>query len=190
MFVGHVGLALLARARRTGPSFWVLLAAALGPDWLELPFRLAHVAPGRVLMLTHSLLATVVCAALAAASYGIARRDRTGAMLVAAVWLSHWPADLLTGVKPTWPGGPSLGISLYARPELDLLIEIGIALAAWTVYALRCRPARGVMLGVPALLMALQVAFAHQHRLGGAWKQVLLQGVVARVRARLDSVSG
>jgi hypothetical protein len=190
MFVGHAGLALLARARRTNPSFWVLLAAAFGPDWLELPFRLARAPYGRVVMLTHSLLATVVCAALAAAAYAAARRDRAGAMLVAAAWLSHWPADLLTGVKPTWPGGPSLGVSLYAHTGLDMLVEVGIALAAWVVYAQRHRPARGTALGVPALLVALQVAFANQGRLGGSWKQEVLQGVVARVRARLDSASG
>jgi hypothetical protein len=115
MFVGHAGLALLARARRTGPSFWVLLAAA-------------------------------------------------------------------------W--GPSLGISLYAHPGLDLLVEVGIAIAAWAVYAQRHRPTRGVLLGVPTLLVALQVAFANEGRLGGSWKHELLQGVVARVRARLDSASG
>jgi hypothetical protein len=190
MFVGHAGLALLARARRTGPSFWVLLAAAFGPDWLELPFRLARVPFGRVLLLTHSLLATVACAVVGAVAYGVARHDRTGALLVAAAWLSHWPADLLTGLKPTWPGGPSLGISLYAHPGLDLLVEVGIAIAAWAVYAQRHRPMRGVLLGVPTLLVALQVAFANQGRLGGSWKQELLQGVVARVRARLDSASG
>ena len=63
-------------------------------------------------------------------------------------------------------------------------------MTAWAVYALRHRPARGPVLGAPALLAALQLAFAHPDRLGGAWTQERLQGVVARVWARLDSVSG
>jgi amino acid transporter len=44
----------------------------------------------------------------------------------AAVWLtyvSHWPADYITGLKPTWPGGPTVGLYLYARPIPEFFVE-------------------------------------------------------------------
>jgi len=82
-----------------------------------------------------------------------------------AVWLtyaSHWPADFITGLKPTWPGGPIVGLNVYSRPGLDFGIESVVVALCWIAYR-RSLPAvarkRVVGLLVPVGLIAMQIAF-------------------------------
>jgi hypothetical protein len=183
MFVGHAGLALLAGSRRASPPLPVLLAAAYGPDWLELGPRLLSWAPARVAVVTHSLAATVVAGVLAALAWWLVRRDRTGAVLVALAWWSHWPADFATAVKPTWPGGPRVGLGLYSHGAADLLLESALVLAGWLAWRRWRRPSRLRAVATPALLILLQLAFVNQERLAlGDWKNRALEGIVDGVR--------
>jgi hypothetical protein len=184
MFVGHAGVALLAAGRRAAPPLPVLLLAAYGPDWLELPWRLAGWEPARVALVTHSLVATLLAGALAGAAWWIARRERTPAVLVALAWWSHWGADFVTAVKPTWPGGPAVGLGLYGHAVADLLVEGVVLLAGWWAFARRERPRRTVAVLAPAALLVLQLAFVNQHRLPfGDWKSRVLSGIAGHVRS-------
>ncbi|HYD51407.1 MAG TPA: hypothetical protein VEA99_02220 [Gemmatimonadaceae bacterium] len=191
MFVGHTGLALLLAGRRATPPLWLLVVAAYGSDWLELPARLAGWSPERTMALTHSLAATLVAGALAGALHLLAARDRSSAALVAVAWWSHWAADFVTASKPAWPGGPHVGLGLYDHGAADLLIESAVVVAGWIAFARRRRPPRAARLLAPAALVALQLAFVNQHRLAaGDWKQRVLQSIVARVRGRVPRVDG
>jgi membrane-bound metal-dependent hydrolase YbcI (DUF457 family) len=158
MFVGHAALALLVKARRRRPSLVVLGAAAFGPDLVEWAFAAA----GRHnRILSHSLIAVALGAVLAGLAYGRFARGSFGdAIAVAGLWASHWPADFLTGVKPTWPGGPDAGLNLYSVPLVDLVFETVLVLVAWAVYR-RSLSAnrRGRWLWLPLGLIAAQGVF-------------------------------
>ena len=101
-------------------------------------------------------------ATLAALIYALVRRNLADAGVVWLTYASHWPADYLTGYKPTWPGGPWLGQMLYARPTTDLLLESLLVLVCWLVYrralppAARRHPASYL---IPIGLIAMQLAF-------------------------------
>jgi hypothetical protein len=43
-------------------------------------------------------------------------------------------ADYATGLKPTWPGGPWIGLQLYQRPAIDLAVEAIVIVIGWLVY--------------------------------------------------------
>jgi hypothetical protein len=55
-------------------------------------------------------------------------------LVVAAVVASHAVADFMTGLKPTWPGGPMIGLELYHHPVFDFAIEGLVIVAGWLLY--------------------------------------------------------
>src|ERR1044071_6189996 len=117
MFVGHAALALGVKAVRKRPPVLLPLGVAFGPDIVEAAFAAAghH---NRVL--SHSLVAVGLGALLASLAYArVAKAPLPDALAVAGLWISHWPADVITSVKPTWPGGPDVGLNLYTVPVLD-----------------------------------------------------------------------
>jgi membrane-bound metal-dependent hydrolase YbcI (DUF457 family) len=85
-------------------------------------------------MLSHSLPAVAVLSAVLALVYFAAARDVAAAALVAAIVVSHAVADYTTGLKPTWPGGPFVGLQLYRQPILDFVLEAGVIVGGWLVY--------------------------------------------------------
>jgi hypothetical protein len=48
--------------------------------------------------------------------------------------VSHAAGDYLTGLKPTWSGGPMIGLELYRRPLIDFVIESTVVVCGWLVY--------------------------------------------------------
>ena len=74
-----------------------------------------------------------VAAVLALASY-LVTWDRGVAALCGSVAVSHLRADYVTGLKPTWPGGPTIGLDLYSRPLGDLAVETGVLVFGWLLY--------------------------------------------------------
>lgn len=134
MYAGHLGVSIAAsRLRRTIP-IWLLLVAAQLPDWVDAGLCIAHVSRGTLGMLSHSVPSVLGAALLLGALYAVSSRDTAGALLIAAVVLSHFAADFLTGLKPTWPGGPVIGLQIYSMPLIDLLLEIGTIAVGWRVY--------------------------------------------------------
>jgi membrane-bound metal-dependent hydrolase YbcI (DUF457 family) len=112
--------------------------------------------------ISHSLVSIGIGAAIVALLYFFATRARGDALVVWLTYASHWPADFITGIKPTWPGGPMVGLYLYKQPVADTIIESCLVLVCWLVYR-RSLPAtsrnRAVGLLVPIGLIAMQIAF-------------------------------
>ena len=159
MYIGHVGAALGAKRARQSIGLLVLLIATYAPDWVDTGLCLAG-ANNPEGMLSHSIPAIALLALLAFAAYAIAARDWKGALVVAAVIVSHMFLDWITGYKPTWPGGPMVGLRLYDRPIADFLAE-GLVIAIGAVFYARTLPPRrrpwidvSIMLGA---LLTLQL---------------------------------
>jgi hypothetical protein len=72
----------------------------------------------------------------------------------------------VTGLKPTWPGGPIIGLQLYAHPLGDLVVETAVLVIGWLVYRRSLPPesrshrlswALLLLLGAAQLLAVLQL---------------------------------
>ena len=133
MYTGHLGLALGAKGLKGDAPLWMLVFAAQACDWVQAVACV--VAPaGESAMWSHSVPAVLVLAlALTLAAY--ARTRGVGvALLIGAVTLSHALADYVTGWKPTWPGGPMIGLDLYDVPAADLVLEAAVVAVGWILY--------------------------------------------------------
>ena len=158
MYVGHVALALGARAMRRDLPLWLLVLVAQGCDWayvlfsFALPHRLAegwsHAYPGALL-----------AASVLALSVGVWRWSVGAGLLVLALYLSHPLADFVTGYKVFWAGGGRMGLLLVERPSLNFVVQASLvvlcAIGYWS--SLPGRRRRGVVLPV-ALLLLLQAS--------------------------------
>lgn len=139
MYVGHVGIALALRAQRSAPPLWILVLAAQGPDWGDAVLGALHRHPDPSAG-PHSLPMVAAGALVAAVIAFVAMRrqydERAGvaAGLAAAAYLSHWIADLVTGIKPTWPGGPVFGLALYGHALRDFVVEAIVACFGWWLW--------------------------------------------------------
>jgi hypothetical protein len=171
MYIGHVGIALGARGVVRSAPLWLLLLAAQACDWVEL--LVSWVAPYRdASTWSHSWLAVGIGTLLFGALAFRLTHSLSGWAACSLTYLAHAPADYLTGLKPTWPGGPKAGLLLYDRPVTDFAVEITIVLVGWILY---CRslppgaPLRWPAWATLALLAALQgtadVVFARGGRL-------------------------
>lgn len=160
MFAGHAAIAALAGASRPRIPFWPLLLAAYAPDALEIGYHAFGVEHASAMAWSHSITAMVIGGIV----FGLAtlawHRRRDAAFLAAAVYSSHWLADLLTGEnKPTWHGGPGMGFGLYQVPAADFAIEAALVVGAAVLYQWR-RPAQTRRIVLAAVvLVALQLGF-------------------------------
>ena len=163
MVAGHAGLALLAKAARPRIRIAVLLPITFAPDILESLFDvLGH----HNRELSHSLVSVGLGATIVAIIYFLTTRATSEAFVVWLTYVSHWPADFITGIKPTWPGGPDVGMHLYERPLADAVLECAIVVACWIVYR-RSRirsvapaaPGRTATPLVPIGLVVVQIVF-------------------------------
>ena len=159
MYAGHAALALLAKGIRPRISLAVLVPVAFGPDWIEW-FLSATGRENRAL--SHSLVSVAICATIVAAVYWSFTRAPVDACIVWLTYASHWPADFITGIKPTWPGGPDVGLLLYDNPFVDTIVEWTLVVLCWLVYR-RSLPAqnrnRPLAYLIPIGLCALQIGF-------------------------------
>jgi hypothetical protein len=158
VYAGHAAVALALRRREPRLPILPLVIAAFGPDWLELLFMIPHKREGMAVF-THSIPAVLIGGALAAALYAATRRPGAGTIFLA--WTLHWPADLVTGLKPMLLREPLIGLDLYKVPAVDFALESVVVVIGCALYA-RGLPPRGdlrrvvVMLG--AALIAMQAA--------------------------------
>lgn len=140
MFIGHFALALAAKRAAPAASLGTLIFAALFLDILWPLLVLAGVervkiAPGDTAFTplafthypySHSLLTSAAWAALFAGVYFVLRRDLRGALVVAALVVSHWVLDAASHRPdlPLYPGGEVLvGLGLWNSVAATLLIE-------------------------------------------------------------------
>ena len=134
MYAGHVGIAIGAKGLRKSIPLWFLIVASQLPDWADASLCLANIRTPIPGMYSHSLPAIGILALAAAAAYCVIERDVSGIILVIAVVVSHAAGDYLTGLKPTWSGGPVIGLELYRRPVIDFLVESVVILGGWLLY--------------------------------------------------------
>src|SRR5512134_1968969 len=116
MFVGHFGVALAAKKVAPGPSLGTLVLAALlvdgiWPVFMVLGWEKVEIVPGITAVsplafvsypYTHSLVAGLLWGAALAVAYFVWRRDRAGALWLAALVLSHWVLDFISH-RPDMP---------------------------------------------------------------------------------------
>jgi hypothetical protein len=134
VYAGHVGFALTAKGFRSSLPLWVLIIASQLPDWADATVCIAgfrSVTPG---MYSHSFPAIAILTVLGVAVYLVATRDVIGSGFVAALVVSHALGDYVTGLKPTWQGGPMIGLRLYQHPQWDFVVEAIVILIGWLVY--------------------------------------------------------
>ncbi|HEX9493264.1 MAG TPA: metal-dependent hydrolase [Thermoanaerobaculia bacterium] len=165
MYIGHVGAALAAKRVRGSIGLLVLLVATYTPDWVDAGLCVTGVYNPQE-MLSHSIPAVLLFALVGFVAYAVATRDWTGALVIAAVILSHLLLDWITGYKPSWPGGPMIGLQLYDHPLADFVAEGVVILAGALLYG-RTLPARrrpwvdiSIMLGA-LLSLQLTIDIAH-----------------------------
>jgi membrane-bound metal-dependent hydrolase YbcI (DUF457 family) len=132
MYVGHVGAALGAKRIAPAVAMGTLLLATYLPDWVDAALCLT----GRyhdAQMYSHSIPAALVLAALAGATQ-LRRLDVRAALVVAALVISHVVLDYITGIKPTWAGGPFIGLEMYRHPLADFVVEAIVIVTGWMFY--------------------------------------------------------
>lgn len=155
MLTGHIAVAIGAHGLRNTVPLWLLILASQLPDWADASLCIAGIRSSMPGEYSHSLVAVGILA-LAAGLFTFAMsRDARGSFLVAAVVITHAAGDYLTGSKPTWPGGPSVGLLLYDRPVLDFILESAVLLGGWTLYQRSLRPLRQYSRASFALLYTL-----------------------------------
>lgn len=94
------------------------------------------------------------------------------ARILALLVVSHLVGDFVTGLKPTWSGGPLIGLRLYSRPILDFIFESLVICWGWWMYRTTFRPAnrnsfalRFMLIGLIALQGVADIAFVVVPRL-------------------------
>ena len=160
MYVGHAALALLAKAKRPRVPIAVLVPVAFAPDWIE---WIAAAFGYHNSIISHSLVSVGIGSTVFALAYWLATRAAADAAAVWLTYVSHWPADFITWVKPTWPGGPMVGLRLYQHPIWDVLLETVLVIVAWMAYRGSLEPEvqrRSITALIPLGLIAMQIGFA------------------------------
>jgi membrane-bound metal-dependent hydrolase YbcI (DUF457 family) len=156
MLVGHYAAAFVAKRIESGASLGTYVLAAMLADLAWCLFLLAgieHVQfkPGSGaanylaawdVPWSHSLLMSVVWAALLTAIYVSGRRDTRAARILFAVVVSHWVLDVITDWEmPLAPGvRQTFGFGLWASVPATLVVEGGFWLAAMVLYLRATRP--------------------------------------------------
>jgi hypothetical protein len=156
VYLGHVGIALGAKGMRPGIALLVLLLATYAPDWVDAGLCVMGAYDPRG-MFSHSFPAVALLGAFAVAAYGLHARDPVGGLIVGAVIVSHGLLDLITGYKPTWPGGPMIGLGLYRQPLADLVVESVVIAIGVLLYRRTLPPRSRPWIDVAAMLGALLV---------------------------------
>ena len=159
MYVGHAAIAALLKGKRPRIPIALLVPIAFAPDWIDSFSHVVH-RPGAIV--SHSLVSVVIGATLCWLLYWLWSRDAGDALVVWLAYASHWPADYITGVKPTWPTGPMVGLGMYSRPGWDLLVECVLVVICWLFYR-KSLPAesrrRSIGLLIPLGLIGMQIVF-------------------------------
>lgn len=172
MFIGHFAPALVAAARPKAAGLGTLFVAAqfvdIGFAMLLFPgIEAMRIIPGISAMnpmdlyhmpYTHSLLGTLIWAAIFGIGVRLATRRTAAAVGAALVVLSHWFVDLLVHIPDLTLYGapPRLGLGLWNQPLIAMTLEILLIGGALLYYARRTRtPSGNGRLWLLAALLAL-----------------------------------
>lgn len=153
MLAGHFGIAQFGKGARRDLPIALLLVAAYLPDLVRIPLSLTI---ERYEVWSHSILTVAGMGLLLGIFWLLRGGSWMAAAVLAAVCVLHWPADVLTGCKPTTFDGPWLGLVSYRRPVNDLLVEGALLVGGWLFARRRGFPIAKRWL---ALAVTAQLAF-------------------------------
>jgi len=172
MFIGHFAPAMIAARHKDAPSLPVLFIGAQLVDWAFFGLLLTgaekmRVTPGISVMnpmdlyhmpYTHSLLGSAIFALVFGALLFAATRSRTGALIAAAVVLSHWFLDLLVHVPDLTLAGspPKLGFGLWNHPSIEMPLELALTFGSLWLYAKVAQPKALPLASLAGVLLLLQ----------------------------------
>jgi membrane-bound metal-dependent hydrolase YbcI (DUF457 family) len=152
MFIGHFGIGLAVKPLAPRVSLgWLFFAAQfidlLWPAFLLIGIERVQIVPGATVVtplvfehypFSHSLAAVFCWAVLVGCGYLLIRRERTGAIVLAALVISHWLLDAIVHQPdlPVFPGGAQMiGLDAWASLPLTLAIEVTLfGLGAWLYF--------------------------------------------------------
>lgn len=152
MFIGHFGVGFGAKAAAPQISLGTLFIAAqfldlLWPTLLLLGLETVQIAPGQHGLtplvfdhypISHSLLAVLGWAVAMAILFLALRRDKRGALILAALVVSHWLLDAIVHRHdlPLYPGSPfEIGMGFWDSVPITLAIEVPLFLLGVWLYA-------------------------------------------------------
>jgi len=172
MFIGHFAPAMIAARHKDAPSLPVLFIGAQLVDWAFFGLLLTgaekmRVTPGISAMnpmdlyhmpYTHSLLGSAIFALVFGVLIFAATRNRTGALIAAAVVLSHWFLDLLVHVPDLTLAGspPKLGLGLWNHPSIEMPLELALTFGSLWLYAKIAKPKALPLASLAGVLLLLQ----------------------------------
>jgi hypothetical protein len=156
MFIGHFGLGFAAKRVAPRVSLGTAFLAAqfldlLWPTFLLLGIESLRIAPGATAVtplifehypISHSLVAAIGWGLGLGAVYALIRNNMRGAILVAALVVSHWLLDLIVHVPdlPLTPGMDTVvGLGLWQSKAATLAVEVPIFAAGVWLYATSTR---------------------------------------------------
>lgn len=131
MVTGHLATAYAARRRWPRANLLALLLASIIPDLADFALPQGDQCRTACGLYTHAAPAVFVLALAAAFLAWEIFHRRATAYLVAALVLLHVAMDLVTGLKPYWPGGPPLGLALYNHAPADFILEVALVAGGW-----------------------------------------------------------
>jgi hypothetical protein len=157
MFAGHLAVALAAKRATPRVPLAALVAAAFGLDllWpvlLLLGLEVVRITPGITAFTpldfvsypwSHSLLMTLIWAALAGALAARVLASERAGVTIAVVVASHWVLDFVTHRPdlPLWPAGLKVGLGLWNSIPATIVVEGALLAFAITIF-LRTSSAR------------------------------------------------
>jgi hypothetical protein len=179
MFVGHYGVACVAKPPARHVPLWILFFAV---QWLDVVWSILvllgieklRIVPGFTqanaldlyyMPYTHSLPGSAALSLLFGAAVAVACGQRRVATfgLVSAAAFSHWLLDLVVHVPdlPLYDDAAKVGLGLWRHVALSFPLELVVLIAGAWIYA-RAMPAvtmqgRVALWGFVALMAALQV---------------------------------
>ena len=162
MYTGHAAIAMFVKAKRPRLPLALLIPVAYGPDWVDM---FGHIVHHPSVEVSHSLVSVAICS-VAVGLCAIPFFGGVDGAIVGATYASHWLADTVTGLKPTWPGAPPIGGQLYTHRLRDLALESALVILCWLVYrsSLRTEVRNAIATyAMPIGLIAMQTTFAFVH---------------------------
>ncbi len=175
MFIGHFAPAMVAAAHPKAPGLGTLFVAGQLVDFGFFAFAIAgienfRITPGITKMVpldlyhmpyTHSLLGSGIWAAVFALLIWIFTKNRTGALIVGVVVVSHWFLDLLVHAPDLTLAGspPKFGFGLWNYPAAEMPLEIIITFGALAFFWMKTRSTSPKSKYAIALLAVLLAVF-------------------------------